>query len=308
MRQFRHMRVWQYVDEVARAGSIRQAAQRLNITPSALQRRIQDVEEDLGAPVFERFPKGVLLTTAGEMLIRWIRSQAADLDRVHQQIEDLRGLRRGHVKIACSQALAHAFLPEEMAKFTTRYPGIQFSVSVIDHAGGLALLRNYEVDLALIFQPKRNRDFQPLISIGQRLVAIMANDHPLAARTSVRLRDCAAYPLALPDKSFSGRRILDEIVVSSSFSFEAQLEVNSFELLRAYVRYNHAITFQIAIGAKLTSIDKTVVVLPIDDRDLAHGSLVLGQLRGRSLPVAVTKFVEQLAQALDQQRTLPTLL
>ena len=55
----RHMRVWSYVDEAARLGSLRKAAEKLSITPSALQRRIQDVEEDLGTPIFERSAHGV---------------------------------------------------------------------------------------------------------------------------------------------------------------------------------------------------------------------------------------------------------
>ena len=61
----RHMRIWRYIDETARCGSLRRAAERLNITPSALQRRIQDVEEDLGTLLFERRPSGVALTAAG---------------------------------------------------------------------------------------------------------------------------------------------------------------------------------------------------------------------------------------------------
>ncbi|MDT2022148.1 LysR substrate-binding domain-containing protein [Methylocella sp. CPCC 101449] len=303
----RHVRIWQYVDEAARCGSIRRAAERLNITPSALQRRIQDVEEDLGAEVFERLPSGVKLTAAGEMLIHWIRSQSAALQHARSQIEDLSGLRRGSVRIACSQALAVSFLPAEIEKFNAVYPLVRFSAVVNDHGGAITALRDYEADLALVFQPERHNDFQPLMSVGQRLMAIFASGHPLAQKETIRLRDCTAYPLALADRSFSGRRIMESILASVSTRFDVQLESNSFELLRNYVRRTQAVMLQIELGALEDLPDSGLIARPIDDRDLAHGSLVLGQLKGRTLPVAVAKFADQIAHRMDQLRTLPTI-
>src|SRR6478736_3773962 len=100
----RHLRLLTHVVEVARSGSIRKAAELLNLTPSAMNRRIQDLEAEVGTPLFERRPRGVKLTTAGEMFVRYARSQIAEADRMKSQVEDLRGLRRGPVQIMCSQA------------------------------------------------------------------------------------------------------------------------------------------------------------------------------------------------------------
>ena len=107
----RHLRFLRYVDEVARAGSIRKAAEQLHVTASAVNRRVMDLEDELGAPLFERRPRGVRLTAAGELFVRYIREQSGDVERMKSQIEDLKGLRRGTVRIACSQALALDFLP-----------------------------------------------------------------------------------------------------------------------------------------------------------------------------------------------------
>jgi DNA-binding transcriptional LysR family regulator len=301
------MRIWHYVDAVARAGSLRQAAERLHITASALQRRIQDVEDDLGAALFERLPTGVRLTTAGETFIRWIRTQASDLERVQSQIEDLAGLRRGEIRIACSQALASGFLPQEIARFTAAFPLVEFTVAVRDHGQAIRMLRDYEVDLALVFRPDPHPDFQPLISLGQRLVAVMAATHPLAAQATPRLRHCAAYPMALLNRSFAGRQIAEASIASSSVRFDVRLESDSFEFLRNYVAHTQAITLQIELGAMPEMLGPDLVCRPIDDRDLTHGSLVLGQLRGRNLPVAAAKFADQLTRRLDALRTLPTI-
>ena len=71
----KHLRILRYVDEVARAGSIRKAADHLNVTSSAVNRRIMDLEEELGAPLFERRPRGVRLT-AGRRSVRALPARA----------------------------------------------------------------------------------------------------------------------------------------------------------------------------------------------------------------------------------------
>ncbi len=295
----KHLRLLRYVDEVARTGSIRKAAERLNLTASALNRRVQDIEDDLGTQIFERLPRGVRLNAAGELLIRHIRSQLADMNRVRSQIEDLSGFRRGTVSIACSQALAYELLPIAIAAYRREFPLVEFDVQVRDHTDALRALGAFEVDLVLVFRPSVMADFQVLASAEQRVVAIMAADHPLAAAASVRLRDCATFSLALPDRSYGGRQLLDEATARSSFRFEAVVESNSFEFLRNYVRFEQAITFQIEIGAPATLRDRHgLVARPVDLRDIQPARLAMGQLRGRALPVAAAKFAEQLGRRL----------
>lgn len=301
----RNMRIWRYIDEVARVGSVRQAAERLAITPSALLRRIQDVEHDLNATIFERHVSGVQLTAAGEVLIRWIRSQNADLRRVYSQIEELSGLQRGEIRIACSQAVARSFLLAEILAFKERHPKVKFKVTVTDHRAALQLLAGYETDLVLIFRPARSAELQTILSVGQGLVVAMAADHPLAARATLRIRECADYDVALPEGSFGGREIIEDRLASSSAKLNVVLEANSFDMLADYVMQTQAITFQIDIGALGWRADPRFAVRPVSDADEAYGPLVLGQLKGRALPLAAAKFAEQLSRRLDDLRTLP---
>ena len=107
----RHLTHLKYIDVVAREGSIRKAAEKLNITSTALNRRILSLEEEVGTSLFERLPSGVRLNTAGELFIQHIRYQMTDLSRVLSQIADLSGIRRGHVKLGAGQELVASFLP-----------------------------------------------------------------------------------------------------------------------------------------------------------------------------------------------------
>ena len=100
----RHLKDFLFIEAVIRAGSIRKAAEDMNITASALNRRINRFEEDFGYEIFERLPRGVRLNPAGELMLHHIRAQRSDFLRLQSQVADLSGVRRGHVSIACSPA------------------------------------------------------------------------------------------------------------------------------------------------------------------------------------------------------------
>jgi len=297
----RHLRFLGYVDEVARAGSIRKAAEHLNVTASAVNRRIMDLEAELDAKLFERKPRGVRLTAAGELFVRYIREQSSDVDLMKSQIEDLKGLRRGTVRIACSQALALDFLPRQIADFRARFPLVHFDVSVLDHERAMAELAEYEVDLVLVFRPPYLANFQPLMTLEQRLVALMASEHPLAEKRTLRLRDCATYPVALPQNSIGGRQLLNEVMARTNLRLDIVAQSNSFEFLRNLARRDKVISFQIKIGT-MDDEDHGLIVRDIDDRDVPRADLVFGQLRGRSLPVPTAKFAEQIRNVLKDMR------
>lgn len=152
----------QFIDAVVRAGLIRKAAEGLALTSTALNRRVPALEDELGVPIFERLPRGVRLSTAGELLIHHLGSQAADLEKLRGQIADLAEERRGHVAIACSQAFLPFFLPEEIGVYRRTHPGVTFSVRVRDRAAAEAALVDHDADLALIFEPVRLSEVQIL--------------------------------------------------------------------------------------------------------------------------------------------------
>jgi DNA-binding transcriptional LysR family regulator len=295
----RHLRFLRYFDQVARSGSIRKAAAALNVTASALDRRIMDLEEELGTQLFERRPRGMRLTAAGEVFARFVRTEFADTERMRSQIEDLKGLRRGNVRIACSQALAHGFLPEAIAVFQRTYPLITFDVAVSDHERAMQSLAALEVDIVLVFRPPQPPNFRPLLTLKQQLVVLMAADHPLAAKKTLRLSDCRLYPMALPDQRIGGRQLLDEVTARAGLSLTPSIQSNSFEFLRGCVARGQALSFQIEVGALPDYLEGSgVVARAIDRRDVPHANLVLGQLRDRNLPSAAAMFCEHLKSAL----------
>jgi DNA-binding transcriptional LysR family regulator len=295
----KHLKTVHSIADVAKCGSIRKSAERLAITPSALTRKIQDFEEELGTPIFERMPQGMRLNAAGELVLRHIRDQLSDFQRLRSQIADLSGVRRGHVAIAASQAFAHGLIPDAIETYRSLHPLVSFTVLSRDHIHAVTAVTSFEADVALVLQPPAVPEFQPLLVLHQPLCALMSRDHPLTATDTVRLRDCLRFPVAMPGTSLAIRFLLQTAIVRSSLPVNTVVESDSFEVLRSCAGRDDVITFQIRAGLPTTS--DNLVVREIDQRDIPPAQLVLGQLRGRSLSVAASKFVDQLSGTLHSQ-------
>ena len=298
-----YLRVFAYIDEVARSGSIRKAAEKLFISASALDRRVQDLEAELGTPLFERHARGMRLTAAGELFLHHVRAQRADFERIHGEIEHLKGMRRGTVAIAASQALAFSALPELIDRFRRVNPGITFKVHICDRQAVVAALRAFEADLGLAYSVQPASDLTVVMEVEQRLCAVMAAGHPLATHKSVRMRDCLQYPLAMPDINLGARALLEAFFARSSLKPNMVLESNSFEMLRNFVRTNDAISFQIQVGTPLLRNQDGVTARVIEERAFPRQPLTVAQLKGRHMPQPAVRFVAALREVMSGTAT-----
>ncbi|GFE63889.1 LysR family transcriptional regulator [Litoreibacter roseus] len=294
----RYLRTFELIEAVVRAGSIRKAAEDTNLTASALNRRIQGFEQEFGWPIFERLPRGMRLNPAGELLMHHIRLQRTDLARVQSQVADLSGERRGHISIACSQALLPYFLPEQIAIYRAEHPGVTFSINVRDRAQAERDLASYSSDLALVFEPVHLVDFDLLYALPQRVHALYRTGSPLDDKPVLRLRDCLDHRLVLPTQAYGVRNLLEVAATSIGRTLSPAVETESFDLIRHYVTQEDVVGFQIPIGLKPPH-NAGFGHRPLAERDVPPGQLLLGQLKGRALPVASAKFGRQLVVALE---------
>jgi DNA-binding transcriptional LysR family regulator len=294
----RNLLICRYVDTIARTGSIRQAAEQLAITPSALNRRILALEDELGVQLFERLGRGVRLSTAGEIVVDVFRKQLADIATVRSRLADLSGLRRGHVTVASSQALLPFFLPEQIRRYQSDFPLVTFSVLNKDGAVAGDALRNYAADLAIVFEPLSQSDCQTLFSAPQPIHAVMSRDHPLADKETLHLSDCLGFPLALPTRAYALRQILQAYADRLSVTLEPSVEAESYILLRNFVAEGTAISFELRIGVPPDKMGGQLVSRPLKTTRSPVGSLQIVQLKERTLSVAAARFAQQVTEAL----------
>jgi DNA-binding transcriptional LysR family regulator len=291
-------RIFTYVDAVARHGSIRKAAESLHVVSSALNRRILDLEEELGSPLFERLPRGVRPTAAGELFLGYVRRSIHDLEQVGAQIVGLRGLLRGRVRIAVAESVTGHMLPTAIARFQAKHPNVAFHVWMDGPRGLTDALAADAADLILTHDSLDRPEVNPIASVHQPLCALVAPGHPLAHRASVRLRDCLEYPIALPDATLAARTLIDRALTRASFKFEPALVSNSVELTKTFARQNHAVCFQFRIAGKPDA--SGMVTIPLTDPGFAQARIVLAVRRNRVLPVAAAAFAQLLEETFEK--------
>jgi len=191
-------RFLRYFMAVGRQGSIRRAAEELNVSASAIDRQILNVEAEIGVPLFERLPTGLRLTAAGEIMMaaggRWQKNM---LD-VRAQIEDLRGLKRGHVEMAIIDALAKGAIPEALESIHRRYPGITVNVRVLENDEVRRTVADGEVDFGILFEPNSYRDLSVRAFVEVVLGFLTPAGDPFGQQAEARFSACAGLPLVLP--------------------------------------------------------------------------------------------------------------
>ncbi|CAN5609635.1 LysR family transcriptional regulator [soil metagenome] len=191
-------RFLRYFIAVGRLGSIRKAADELNVSASAIDRQILNVEAELGMPLFERLPTGLRLTAAGEIMMaaggRWQKNMVD----VRAQIEDLQGLKRGHVDIAIIDALAKGYVPGMIRSIHSRYPGITIGIKVLDNDAVRLAIASGRVDFGIFFQPESFRDITVRAFVDVVLGFVTPTGHPLGLRREARFSASVGSPLIVP--------------------------------------------------------------------------------------------------------------
>jgi DNA-binding transcriptional LysR family regulator len=191
-------RFLRYFMAVGRLGSIRKAADELNVSASAIDRQILNVEAELGTPLFERLSTGLRLTAAGEIMMaagtRWRKGM---LD-VRAQIEDLRGLKRGHVDIAIIDALAKGYIPDVVQAIQSRFPGITIGIKVLKNDAVRLAIASGEVDFGIFFEPESFRDITVRAFVEVVLGFLTPAGHPFGRQREARFSACVGSALVVP--------------------------------------------------------------------------------------------------------------
>nr|WP_321983967.1 LysR family transcriptional regulator [uncultured Lichenicoccus sp.] len=290
-------RSFAYFEAVASHGSMRKAAATLNVASSALNRKILDLETDLGVLLFERLPRGVRLTSSGELLLGHVRRTSRDLEITCGQIEDLRGLRRGHVRLAVIEAMTGVVTKLMLASLKS-HPQITFDYRVMGTQEVLSSVAREEVDIGYAFNPPEgDRVFFPVAECLKRLHAFVARDHPLAGSQALRLSECVAYPVLYGNMSLGGRHLLDAAAENASLSLRPMVTANSIGILKTIASGGQGVCFQLNIDPES---EHDLLPIPLRDQNL-RGRLVIGVKKNRQLPSAAAVFLERLKADLVER-------
>jgi DNA-binding transcriptional LysR family regulator len=185
------------------------------------------------------------LTAAGEILIRHFRETLKDLDRVQNEIEELKGLRRGEITLALMSGMAANLVPRAAEEFRRTNPRLKLNFRLLATGDEIlaAVGSAAEADLGLGFDFVPDAKVRVLTTAAARLGAVMAPTHPLSQRASLRISECIGYPMIVADKSMVIRPYLNALFTKASLNPQPIIETNSIEVMRHAAMADQCITF-----------------------------------------------------------------
>lgn len=297
-----HAAVLRYLDEVASSGSIRSASAKLNVASSAISRQILKVEDALGAAIFERHATGLRLTPAGEILLRHARSTLRDFDRIRSEIDALKGIKSGLVKIVSLDSLLVRFLPDAIRAFHTAHSAVTFDVEGRGPGDIAAKVASGDADLGFSFDLETHAGVEVLAEVQTPLNAMMAPSHRLAKRTVVSLAECAAYPLLFQQDTRPIQALMDTEMRAAREVREPFLRSNNLALTKEMIRHGLGIAFYTRLGFAEELANSEIIGVPLSEKRLADLRLVMIFNKRRRPTVAVSAAIDHFRGAMTALR------
>lgn len=256
-----------YFDRVASTGSIQAAARAQNIAASAIDRQIIGLEERLGVKLFDRMPKGMRLTAAGEALVRLVHRWRAEERNAVAEIFQLQGVQQGQVNVFAMDSHATTILPQLVQEIAAAHPLIGLSIQIGSTDEAVAALVSGQADLIITFNLPQRSEVRTIWSLPLPFGCVVAPHHPLLARPDVKFQDVVTYPIALQSRSLLIRRFLE---VQYSWLFaepHGRVETNSLHLVKNLARSGNYVAFTSELDAANELADGTLRFLPLAEID-----------------------------------------
>ena len=287
-------------DEVARRGSIRKASETLPLTAAAIHQQILNLEELVGTPLFDRLPRGMQLTTAGEIMLAAVRRGQRDFDHALTQVQDLRALRRGHLNLAVSHSSAEQLVPQVIQLALTSHPGVTYSVRTGSGEQILKWVANGEADIGYCLRRVTPPGVQEVRSFAQQLGLVTPPGHPLSKTGKpLWLRDCLDQPLILLTPDTELRVMVDRIDRRERRGARPLVETGSVAMVRQLIADGAGIGFLIPENVAEHIAEKRLAWTDLADAG-ARSHTCLYQRTGQPTAVTMGMFLQLLEARLSE--------
>jgi DNA-binding transcriptional LysR family regulator len=295
-----------YAEQVARSGSIQKAAKELNVAASAIDRQILLLEEDLGVDLFERMPRGMRLTAAGDALIALARRWKSDERKAAADIRQLQGIHQGHVRLVAMDSHANGFLPLFIEKLATSHPRISLEVEIASPDDALSALVAGDADIIAAFNLSPRRDVHVLWSAELPLGSVVSPHHELARGETTSLQEAMQHPIALQSKALFIRRYLDARYGWLFTDPQKAVVTNSLQLVKQLARNGRYIAFTSELDAAPEIIEGSLVFLPLRDKGAEPQTVSLAIDARKPLSrigrIVTEMLQDEIAQCLERVR------
>jgi DNA-binding transcriptional LysR family regulator len=226
-----------YFVTIAETQSFTQAAARLHVSQPALSYQIKQLENELGARLFERTSRRVSLTLDGRAFLPLAQSVLSKADEALHVMEERLGVTAGEVTFGAIPSVGAQVVPHILSTFRSNFPGV--AVHLLE-AGTQKLERSVvdgEADFAIVSTPSTPERFELTPLMTEELLLVVSGDHELAGRPSVSIRQLAAEDFILLGNSFTLTAQILAFCQRAGFEPSVTYQTDSLESAKSFVRH-----------------------------------------------------------------------
>lgn len=238
----------QYLIEVARLKSFTRAAEALYITQPTISKMVKGLEEELGVVLFDRIGKRIELTDAGQLIVTKAQQIVAEYQNMAAELDDLRNMKRGHLRIGLPPMVGASFFPNVIGKFHERYPDITIQLfedgaKKVEHDVVEGLL-----DAGVAVLPTLQEGLASFPFVEERLLLVLPLSHRLSQRDQVHLQELSEEDFVLFRQDFT---LHDRIIATcTQLGFQPRIVYESSQW--------DLISEMVAVGLGITLLPETI--------------------------------------------------
>ncbi|MCM1992255.1 LysR family transcriptional regulator [Oceanirhabdus seepicola] len=230
--------------KVAKEGQISAAAKKLFISQPAVSQSIKQLEERLGGKVFFRTPKGIKLTSEGQILYKYIEKAYGFIIAGESKFQEMQNLEYGEIVIGASDTLCAHYLLPYLEKFHNEFPNIKIKVTNRTTYEILDLLKSGSVDLGILNLPiEEDKNLDIIETLDLEDCFICGDKYYSEFGEKVSLEQLNEYPLILLEKGSNTRRFIDKVFSDNNILVEPEIELGSLDLLVKFAKIGLGISF-----------------------------------------------------------------
>ncbi|SDI08956.1 DNA-binding transcriptional regulator, LysR family [Alteribacillus persepolensis] len=236
------MKHLEYFIEVTDTGSFTQAAENLYITQPALSRIIKSLESELGAPLFIRSRKKLLLTDVGRILYKHAQVIERQLSLLEADIDNLLILKKGRIRLGLPTIVNSFFFSQLMASFHQQYPDVTFQLEEDGSKRIAEKIMNDDLDFGVVVLPENHEMFNYYKFVHDHLKLVVPFSHRLAAKEEIALHELKDESFIMFNRDFELRNLILEACIEEGFEPNIVSETSQLDFIEEMAAYNLGIT------------------------------------------------------------------
>ena len=285
------LELYRIFNEVAVAGNISAAAQKLYISQSAVSQSVKQLEQQLGTRLFSRSTRGVRLTPEGALLQEYVARALGMLESGEEKLAQTRQLLSGELVLGASDTVTKTYLLRRLEAFHKAYPEIRIRILNGTTQMVLDYLDSGAVDIAFATDPQKPEKYDIRHCVQTHTVFVAAPDYPCDFDHAYTVEEMAAFPLILLERKASSRLYVESFFLQHGISIKPEIELGSHNLLISLARIGLGVAC-VTEEFSRSGLDRGIILPLKTDFVIPSRAVVLCTLKQVSPSVAALRFMD----------------